>query len=205
MFGPLGDDLYNEYAGDIRKSGRGLLELINDILDMSRIESGKYQVECETLKTGEMVDDCLRLIEARAEDKGIEINNSIDLVPDVYADSGAVKHILMNVLSNAIKFNTQGGNIEISCIADLETVTITIEDNGIGIAPGDLAKLGTAFVQFENHTEKKYSGSGLGLAISMSLVEMMAGDILIESTEGVGTHVSISLPRHEALAVEAGE
>jgi two-component system cell cycle sensor histidine kinase PleC len=205
MFGPLGDDRYNEYAGDIRKSGRGLLELINDILDMSRIESGKYQVECETLKTGEMVDDCLRIIETRAEDKGIEIRNTIDLVPDIYADSGAVKHILINILSNAIKFNNESGSIEISCVADLETVTITVEDSGIGIAPADLAKLGTAFVQFENHTEKKYSGSGLGLAISMSLVEMMSGDILIESTEGVGTHVSISLPRHEGLAVEAGE
>lgn len=205
MFGPLGDERYVEYASDIRKSGRGLLELINDILDMSRIESGKYQVESETLSSCEMVDDCLRIIEARADEKQIEIDNSIDLLPDVFADRGAFRHVLINVLSNAIKFNIVGGRISISGAADLESVTISIHDNGIGIAPQDLEKLGTAFVQFENHTEKKYAGSGLGIAISMSLIDMMSGDLTIESQEGVGTQVSITLPRREALAMEAGK
>lgn len=205
MFGPLGDERYAEYAGDIRKSGRSLLELINDILDMSRIESGKYQVESETLSSCEMVDDCLRIIEARADEKQIEIDNTIDLLPEIYADRGAFRHVLINVLSNAIKFNVLGGRISISGAADLESVTITIRDTGIGIAPQDLEKLGTAFVQFENQTEKKYAGSGLGIAISMSLIDMMSGDLAIESQEGIGTQVSITLPRREALAVEAGE
>lgn len=205
MFGPLGDERYVEYASDIRKSGRGLLELINDILDMSRIESGKYQVENETLSSCEMVDDCLRIIEARADEKQIEIDNSVDLLPEIFADRGAFRHVLINVLSNAIKFNIVGGRISISGAADLESVTISIHDTGIGIAPQDLEKLGTAFVQFENHTEKKYAGSGLGIAISMSLIDMMSGDLTIESQEGVGTQVSITLPRREALAVEVGE
>lgn len=202
MFGPLGDDRYNEYAGDIRKSGRNLLELINDILDMSRIESGKYQVECEELKTGEMIDDCLRIIEARAAEKEIEIDNTIDLVPEVYADRGAFKHVLMNVMSNAVKFNTRGGHVSISSAADLETVTISIRDNGIGIAEGDLKKLGTPFLQFENHKEKRHAGSGLGIAISMSLIDLMEGILTIESEEGTGTLVSITLPRREQAALD---
>lgn len=204
MFGPLGDDRYNEYAGDIRKAGRSLLELINDILDMSRIESGKYQVEGETLRTGEIIDDCLRLIEERATDKSVEIDNSIDLVPDVFADRGAFKHVLMNVLSNAIKFNRPGGHISVSSAASLEEVTISIRDTGIGIAAEDLEKLGTPFLQFENHKEKRHAGSGLGVAISMSLIDLMNGTLEIESDEGTGTLVSITLPRRE-LALDVAE
>jgi two-component system, cell cycle sensor histidine kinase PleC len=197
MFGPLGDERYCEYASDIRSSGRSLLELIDDILDMSRIESGKYEVDCQPLQTDDLIQDCLRLVEPRAEDKNIKIANSLDVVPKVFADKGACKHVLLNVLSNAVKFTGEGGHISISCHADLHWVTVLIEDNGIGIKEQDLQKLGTPFVQFENHKERRYHGSGLGIAISMSLVEMMSGSLNIESQDGKGTKVSITLPRRE--------
>lgn len=197
MFGPMGDERYEEYATDIRKSGRSLLELIDDILDMSRIESGKYDVDCQPLQTDLMVEDCIRLVEARAEEKNIDLTNAADLTPKIFADKGAYKHILVNVLSNAVKFTGENGAIRVSSTADLKFVTVTVTDTGVGIEKKNLKKLGMPFVQFEKHSEKRFRGSGLGLAISMSLVEMMSGSISVESEPGKGTKVSITLPRRE--------
>ena len=194
LFGDLGSPKYKEYAADIHASGAHLLELINDILDMSKIEAGRMTLETQRLPLSEVVEESLRLVSGRAEVASVKIVDELGAMPPVDADKRAVKQVLLNLLSNAIKFTPAGGSIYLRGQADGGMATIAVEDTGIGIPASALPKIGRPFEQVESHHAKSHKGTGLGLALSRSLVELHGGTLTIESTEGVGTKVSFTLP-----------
>jgi two-component system, cell cycle sensor histidine kinase PleC len=194
MFGPLGTEKYSEYTRHIRESGQYLLDVINDVLDMSKIEAGSVRLMLENVDLDVVLSDCLRVVSGPASEKHIALR--ADITPTVYlrADRRAVKQIVLNLLSNAIKFTRDGGEVTVKSRTRGGNVTIAIADDGIGI-PGDaLRKLGRPFEQVENQLTKQHQGSGLGLAIAKSLVELHGGAMRISSRLGKGTLVVVRLP-----------
>lgn len=194
MFGELGSEKYLEYCSDINESGTHLLDVINDILDMSKIETGKFDIKLEAIDLSAIVGESTRIMTAEADEKNIAIE--VDLPPtfEMNADRRAMKQILINLISNAIKFTETGGRVAIRADREHGGSRIEIEDTGIGIPREEIGQLGQPFVQIENQFTKSHKGAGLGLAISRSLVKLHGGDMEIRSTEGVGTVVSIALP-----------
>ena len=205
MFGQLGDARYKGYAQDILSSGQHLLALINDILDMSKIEAGKMALKFEPLWLEEVAEDAVRLVRNRAEAAGLALSIEFPHLPEVEADYRALKQVLLNLLSNAIKFTPRGGRVTISAEGRHdplgERVRISVRDTGIGIAQDDLARLAKPFEQVENQHSKTTQGSGLGLALTKSLVEMHGGSLDMQSAPGEGTVVSFSLPIRQSGAV----
>jgi two-component system, cell cycle sensor histidine kinase PleC len=204
MFGPLGAPKYLEYCHDIRESGQYLLDVINDILDMSKIEAGRVHLDFEDVDFDRILQDALRIISARAQDKRLQIKTEVSAGLQIKVDRRAVKQILLNLLSNAVKFTPEGGRITVRGRASGETVMIAIEDTGIGIPAHALKNLGRPFEQVESQFTKSHQGSGLGLAIAKSLVELHNGAMRIRSSLGVGTIVGVRLPR-DGRAQEAEE
>ncbi|MBS9478847.1 sensor histidine kinase [Ancylobacter radicis] len=194
LFGPLGSDKYNEYCRDIRDSGRYLLDVINDILDMSRIEAGRVQLNLQPTNLDEIITDAIRVMSVRADEKQLTVAAESDEGVTVEADRRALKQIALNLISNAIKFTPEKGRITIRTRASQRAALLVIEDSGIGIPKNALAKIGRPFEQVESQFTKTYKGSGLGLAIAKSLVELHGGTMRIRSSEGVGTTVIIRLP-----------
>jgi two-component system cell cycle sensor histidine kinase PleC len=196
MYGPLGDKRYRDYVTDILNSGQHLLALINDILDMSKIEAGKMSLRFEPVSLQEVAEDAARLVRNRAEAAGLDLTLEFPPLPEVEADYRAVKQVLLNLLSNAIKFTPRGGRITI--LAEVgaggERVRMGVRDTGIGIAPDDLARLAKPFEQIEHQHAKTQQGTGLGLALSKSLVELHGGLIDLKSAPGQGTTASFTLP-----------
>jgi two-component system, cell cycle sensor histidine kinase PleC len=194
MFGPIGSPKYTEYAADIRKSGLFLLDVINDILDMSKIEAGRTDLELETFDIKNVVDEVLRLVTPRANESGVQL--IVDCVENIslVADKRAVKQVIINLLSNAVKFTPEGGTITILATTQNEQLHLSIVDTGIGIPQRDIEKLGRPFEQVENQFTKSKGGSGLGLAISKSLVELHGGQLSIQSVLQKGTTVGVVLP-----------
>ena len=203
MFGPLGAPKYSEYAHDIRKSGQFLLDVINDILDMSKIEAGKIELELDEVHFGGIIDDALRLIGARAAESGITVTRDDKNMSPFRGDKRALKQVLINLLSNALKFTPEGGRVKVMATHDRHHVRIQIIDTGIGIPPEQIEKLGRPFEQVENQFTKSKSGSGLGLAISKSLVELHGGTLTITSRMGFGTTVTVDLPFIQAAVTAA--
>jgi len=194
MFGPLGSDKYSEYADDIHNSGIHLLTVINDILDMAKIEAGQMRMDREDVDLAPLLDEALRLVAIQAESKGIEVQQKISKRLSMKADRRAMKQILLNLLSNAVKFTEPGGRILVRARKTSCAVTLTIEDTGIGIPKALLARIGQPFEQVQNQFSKSTGGSGLGLAISRSLAELHGGAMKVRSVEGVGTIVSVRVP-----------
>ncbi|HXD46563.1 MAG TPA: ATP-binding protein [Pseudolabrys sp.] len=194
MFGPLGADRYQEYCKDIRNSGEYLLDVINDILDMAKIEAGRIRLEFEDLALDPLLGEAMRVVSARAHDK--ELTLTARLSPDLSlrADRRALKQIVLNLLSNAVKFTPAGGQVTVRARTGNDCIVLGIADSGIGIAPDALARLGRPFEQVESQLTKSHQGSGLGLAISKSLVELHGGRMSIRSTVGRGTMVLVRLP-----------
>jgi two-component system cell cycle sensor histidine kinase PleC len=196
MFGPLGAEKYHEYCRDIRESGRFLLDVINDILDMSKIEAGRIRLDIEAVALDQILADCLRVVAGRAEDKNLTVNSEIASDILVPADRRALKQIVLNLLSNAVKFTPDGGRILVRGRVSGDGVLIAIEDSGIGIAKDALVKLGRPFEQVESQLTKSHQGSGLGLAIAKSLTELHGGTMRIRSALSAGTIVAVRLPLH---------
>jgi len=194
MFGPLGAPKYFEYAGDIRKSGQFLLDVINDILDMSKIEAGRLELELGEVNLSSIIDDALRLVSARAIEGKIAFSRDEKNIGPFMGDKRALKQVLINLLSNAVKFTPEGGRVKVLAFSDRSQIHIQIVDTGIGIPASDIEKLGRPFEQVENQFTKSKGGSGLGLAISKSLVQLHRGNLSISSREGHGTTVSVNLP-----------
>ena len=198
MFGPLGDARYKGYTFDILSSGQHLLALINDILDMSKIEAGKMALRLEPLLLEELAEDVYRLMRNRAESADLGLKVAFpDHLPEIEADYRALKQILINLLSNALKFTPRGGTITLRAepVNDGlgEQVLISVEDTGIGIAKDDLERLGQPFVQVESQHSKTVQGTGLGLALTKSLVELHGGELVMQSVQGKGTKVSFKV------------
>jgi two-component system, cell cycle sensor histidine kinase PleC len=198
MYGPLGDGRYRDYARDILLSGQHLLALINDILDMSKIEAGKLNLRFEPVSLEDVAEDALRLVRNRAEAAGLALRLDFDDLPEVEADYRAVKQVLLNLLSNAVKFTPRGGLITVHAERRDdplgERVRISVQDTGIGIPPDDLARLARPFEQIESQHAKTQQGTGLGLALTKALVEMHGGLLDLRSAPGQGTSATFSLP-----------
>ena len=194
MFGPLGAEKYSEYSRDIRESGQYLLEVINDILDMSKIEAGGIRLAPEEIDLDSVLADCLRVVWQRANEKHLNLESHVDSAIYFKADRRAMKQIGLNLLSNAVKFTPDGGSVTVRGHMRAGKVTIAIEDSGIGIPKDALHKLGRPFEQVESQLTKRYQGSGLGLAIAKSLTELHGGAMRIRSRLGEGTIVVVRLP-----------
>ena len=194
MFGPLGAEKYVEYCGDIRDSGEYLLDVINDILDMSKIEAGRIRLDFEDLNLDTLLTEAMRVVSARAQDKQLELVARISPELNLRADRRALKQIALNLLSNAVKFTPAGGRVTVRGRATDHCIVLAIADSGIGIAKEALTKLGRPFEQVESQLTKSHQGSGLGLAIAKSLVELHGGRMRIRSALGRGTLVVVRLP-----------
>jgi two-component system cell cycle sensor histidine kinase PleC len=195
MFGVLGSDKYQEYCHDILTSGKYLLEVINDILDMSKIEAGRMKLDMEPLDLSNILAESLRVVSGRAEDKQLTLDADIESTISVVADRRAVKQIIVNLLSNAVKFTPDDGRVTVRSQMLSDAIVLVIADTGIGIAPDSLRRLGKPFEQVESQLTKSYQGSGLGLAIARSLTNLHGGTMRLRSKLGAGTVVRIKLPR----------
>jgi two-component system cell cycle sensor histidine kinase PleC len=194
MFGELGADKYHEYCRDIMDSGRYLLDVINDILDMSKIEAGRLRLDLEQLHLDSIVTEAMRVMSIKAEEKRLEIVSEVAPGLALRGDRRAIKQVLLNLLSNSIKFTEEGGRIAVRAKPSRGCALVMIEDSGIGISRAALKKLGRPFEQVESHITKTHTGSGLGLAIAKSLIELHRGQMRIRSIEGMGTTVILRLP-----------
>src|ERR1700716_1390267 len=200
MFGTLGSEKYQEYCHDILTSGHYLLEVINDILDMSKIEAGRMKLDLESLDLPRTLAESLRVVSGRADDKHLVLDADIDGTISVVADRRAIKQIIVNLLSNAVKFTPEGGKVIVRSRVLSDSILLMIADTGIGIAPHSLARLGRPFEQVESQLTKTYHGSGLGLAIARSLTNLHGGSMRLRSKLGAGTVVCVSLPRDAGKA-----
>ena len=200
LMGAFGPDKYAEYSRDIHHSGMFLLNVINDILDMSKIEAGRMELAHETVPLDEILAEAGRIIAHAADEKAISVEPRVEPNLEVAGDRRAMKQVVLNLLSNAVKFTPEGGRVSLTAQtdADGEAVTIAIVDTGIGIPADHIASLGRPFVQVENQFTKSHKGSGLGLAIARSLVELQGGRMTIASTQGVGTTVTLGFPLHRS-------
>jgi PAS domain S-box-containing protein len=195
MFGALGNERYEEYATLIYDSGQLLLDLISDMLDMAKIEAGKLDLNFEHVDLTGMIHDCARLLVERADSGGLELGVSVPAAPLLLvADRRAVKQVLLNLLTNAIKFTQSGGRVDISAHAEDGRAVVRVSDTGIGIPSDDIARLGRPFEQVCGDPMLAKSGTGLGLALVRAMVERHGGALRIESEEGVGTTVSVDFP-----------
>ena len=205
MFGTLGSEKYQEYCHDILTSGHYLLEVINDILDMSKIEAGRMKLDMETLDLSKTLAESLRVVSGRADDKRLVLDADIEDTISVVADRRAIKQIIVNLLSNAVKFTPDGGKVVVRSRLLSDSIVLMIADTGIGIAPQSLLRLGRPFEQVESQLTKTYHGSGLGLAIARSLTNLHGGSMRLRSKLGTGTVVCVSLPRDARLAGDSME
>ncbi len=193
MFGELGSPKYAEYCQDIHQSGTYLLGVINDVLDMSRIEAGRMTLHMEDLVLDDLVEESIRVVSTQAAAQQIEVMSEADRGLRLRCDRRALKQIMLNLLSNAVKFTPAGGRIRLRARATGSAVVFTVADSGIGIPREALRKLGRPFEQVSNQFTKSHRGSGLGLAITSSLATLHGGRMRIRSKVGHGTVVSVRL------------
>ncbi len=194
MFGPL-DGKYKEYSALIHKSGTHLLSLINDVLDISKIEAGKMTVSKSEASLFQLLEDCLNITLAYpgAKERKFTTNMPTDDIL-IQTDERMFKQILLNLLSNAIKFTPRNGEIRIDIVPKEETIKYIIADSGIGISDSNLKKVLEPFSQVEKAQTREYQGTGLGLSIVLKLVELLGGEFNISSIVGEGTTIEIELP-----------
>ncbi len=184
-----------EYAKLINDSGRHLLSVVNGILDMSKMETGNFEVTPEPFVPAQAIASCRDLLALKARDAGVELKTRIAFgLPDVVADRRAFNQILINLISNAIKFTPRGGRVTIGAMCDGPKLAVSVEDTGVGIGEADLPRLGEAFFQARASYDRRHDGSGLGLSIVKGLVRLHGGDIDIRSRLGEGTRVTVRLP-----------
>ena len=195
MMGPLGDHRYRDYSRDIHNAGKHLLDIIDDILDMSKIESGKFKLDAEWTDLGELVEGVLHMVRARAREAGLTLHATAGGLPSVFCERRVLRQVLLNLIGNAIKFTPSGGRIDINGTTTAEGgIMVSVADTGIGIAPQDIPLALTPFGQVELTLSRAHGGVGLGLPLSQRLAELHGGRLRVESTVGRGTTVSVTLP-----------
>lgn len=195
MFGPLGDRRYRGYAADIHQSGQHLLSLINDILDMAKIEAGKLTLHYEAVSLNGLCNDAIRLMRGKAMEAGLTLGLVAPEAMQIEADQRGLKQVMLNLISNAVKFTPEGGAVTVTvAMQDADHVRVSVTDTGIGIAAADLDRLAQPFEQVEGQHSKTTQGTGLGLALTKSLIELHRGRMTIESEPGRGTTVWFDLP-----------
>ncbi len=202
IHGPVGVPEYETYLRDIHDSGHHLLDIINDILDLSKIEAGKLELNETEFDVADLASVCLRMVDRRAVDGGVEANLLLDEpLPPLFADERMVKQMVLNLLSNAVKFTPEGGSVTFRVSLDGRGgYRFSVEDTGIGIPADQLDTVMQPFHQVDSGYDRKYAGTGLGLALVNSMAEMHGGEVTIESTENVGTMVTLAFPPHRTRA-----
>jgi cell cycle sensor histidine kinase DivJ len=190
----LDDARKREYAQVINDSGRHLLSVVNGILDMSKMETGNFEISPEPFMPAQVIVSCCDLLALKARDAGVELKTRIADLPEVIVDRRALNQILINLISNAIKFTPRGGKVTVSAACAGSKMSITVEDTGVGIGEDDLPRLGEAFFQARASYDRKHDGSGLGLSIVKGLVKLHDGDIDIQSRLNHGTRITVKLP-----------
>jgi signal transduction histidine kinase len=194
MFGAL-DARYRDYATNIYDSGRHLLGLINDVLDFSKLEAGRFELQDDSIEVDKVIAETINIIGQQAERNGLRlILNVAPQLPRIHADSRRVRQILLNLVSNSIKFTPEGGEIKISAAINDGELVLTIADTGIGMSADDIPKALMRFGQIDSRLSRKYDGTGLGLPLSKRLVELHGGTLEIESIVGTGTIVTVRFP-----------
>jgi two-component system, cell cycle sensor histidine kinase DivJ len=193
-FLPAVDPRRDEYARIINGSGQHLLEVVNAILDMSKIESGMMAIEQEPVELGSVVRSSRELLAVRAAEKSVALIEHLAAdVPDIVSDRRAIKQILLNLMSNAVKFTPSGGEVLVTVVRDRNEVEIVVSDTGCGIDAADLGQLGSPFFQVRQSYDRQHEGTGLGLSVVRGLVGLLGGSMMIESAPGAGTRVGIRL------------
>lgn len=202
MLGRLGNPRYHEYCSDIHQSGTHLLYVINDILDLSKIEAGKLELNDETFDPKAVIESSLRLVKDRAKDRNIKLVVSITKkLPRLRADQLKIKQVLINLLSNAVKFTREGGSVKVEMdLSPARELIISVIDTGIGIAPEEIVTALTPFGQVDSTLARKFEGTGLGLPLAKSFVELHGGALDLESEIGSGTTVTVRLPPERLVA-----
>jgi len=210
VFGPLGNEKYRDYVGNIHDSGRHLLDIINDILDVSKIESGSMELLEETMTVSVVVAASIRLVRERALRGGITLKTDLPPhLPLLRGDSRRIKQILLNLLSNAVKFTPSGGTV---CVSVERTpdggLMLRVTDSGIGMKPEDIPLALIPFRQIDSGLARRHEGTGLGLPLTRALVELHDGQLNLSSRLGEGTEVRVWFPVHRLRETEqapAGE
>ncbi|MEQ8346792.1 MAG: HAMP domain-containing sensor histidine kinase [Sneathiellaceae bacterium] len=205
MFGPLGTVRYRDYAGYIQNSGGHLLSIVNDMIDISRIEAGELSLEIEPVDLRDMVQECLDLFERRASEGSVRLRQAaIDPVV-ISVDRRAMRQVMFNLLSNAIKFTPEGGSVTVAAQADIDgAATLSVADSGIGMTQDEITVALTRFGKVASALVSNAGGAGLGLTLSQQLLSMHGGRLTIHSTPGVGTRVDVELPPGSAAPRASG-
>ena len=190
-----------EYARDINESGHHLLALINDILDLSKIEAGKLELDESDVDLARVGRKCLKIVSPRAAECGLTLTHNLpESVPRLRADERKIKQICINLLSNAVKFTESGGEVMFDVGRSRDGgVYLRVADTGIGIAKADIDKALSPFMQLDSAMERKYEGTGLGLPLTKALIELHAGTLSVNSKVGVGTSVTVFFPKERVI------
>ncbi len=188
-------ETHREYAGLIHQSGKHLLEVVRMLLDMSRIEAGKFELQTDSFQLGDIVEPCFAMVDATARDRSVQLVADIaPNLPMLNGDERACRQILLNLLSNAVKFSHEGGRITVSLKRQGQSLNLSVTDTGIGMAPESLKRIGEPFFQADNGLDRKHEGTGLGLSIVKGLAELHGGTLRAMSEIGAGTTVTVLLP-----------
>jgi PAS domain S-box-containing protein len=205
IFGPLNDE-QREHLATIEQSGQHLLALINDILDLSKVESGRMDLEITSVPVQEFCNSCLSFVKQQAHQKRINLDCRIDPeLVEIDLDERRIRQVLVNLLSNAVKFTPENGTIQLQVRGDAfhETLEFSVTDTGIGIAPEHLDKLFQPFMQIDSALSRRYSGTGLGLALVRRITELHGGSVTLDSQEGKGSRFTVSLPWQSSTPEES--
>ena len=194
VFGPVGHTKYREYADHIRDSGLHLVDLVSDLLDMSKIEAGKFTIERRRLELKPLFDECVTMVSGSAEAAGVVLECEVGPGVSVYADRRALKQIIVNLLSNSIKFTLTEGRVRLSAVETAGGINIVVADTGVGIPAADLDRIGKPFEQVGG-MRSLHKGTGLGLSLVKALTELHGGDMKIDSALGDGTTIKLHIPQ----------
>jgi signal transduction histidine kinase len=202
--GPIDNPQYREYLEDIHQSGTHLLSIINDILDFSKAEASKLELHESEVDVGQVVIGLTRLLGPRARDAGLVLDDRIPReLPHLWCDERKLKQMLLNLLTNAVKFTPRGGNIEVDASRDETGLTISVRDTGIGIAKSDLVRVLQPFVQADNELSRRHEGTGLGLTLVNSMITMHGGSFHLESEIGIGTTAILNFPPERVASISS--
>ena len=201
IFGPVGHDKYREYLSDIQYSGQHLLELINDILDVSAIEAGALDLHEEDVSLSSIVDASVRIIKPRADTGQVRVVSTMDpKLPLIHMDERRGKQIILNLLSNAVKFTPEGGDVFVTSSLNTHgSVSVSVRDTGIGMDKDELEKALSAFGQVDSGLNRKHEGTGLGLPLTKGLIELHGGILDVKSDKGLGTQITVTFPTERVV------
>ena len=196
FFGALGNARYLDYSSDILRSGRHLLAVINDVLDLSKSEAGKMVLAARETDMRDVLKDCITMIREQCAEAGLTLSvTGMDHALPMTGDAAKLRQIFLNLLSNAIKFTEKGGRVSLDACSTADSIAVTVADTGIGMDPEDVEIAFQPFSQVDNRLERRYEGTGLGLPLTKALVDLHKGNIVIDSARGRGTRITVSFPR----------